>query len=177
LKLNQKIAKLLVKSILNKLFFKSCKLQVARQNLKNATKREIELVFDVRRNHKIITPCCNKSNNDGKFVNYKNLNEEFGYCHSCGKATLPPSIYIDENENEYYWNDLEHRFEAISLTPINNLETEPKVKPTSKQIGQKYTDESIIWQYFRINPENNLLQYYEKSMGFKKTDDAKETYA
>ncbi|GAA4762885.1 MULTISPECIES: DUF6371 domain-containing protein [Flavobacterium] len=140
-------------------------------------KREIEFVFEVKRNRKIITPCCNKSNNDGKFVNYKNLGEEFGYCHSCGKATLPPSIYIDENENEYYWNDLEHRFDAISLIPINKPKTEPKVTPTSKQIIQKYIDESVIWKYFRVTPENNLLQYLRKKYGDLKTEDAKETYA
>lgn len=140
-------------------------------------KRELELVFDVKRNHKIITPCCNKSNNDGKFVNYKNLNEEFGYCHSCGKATMPPSIYIDENENEYYWNDLENRFEAISVSPIHTPKTEPKVTPTSKQIVQKYIDESIIWKYFKVTPENNLLQYLRKRYGDLKTEDAKETYA
>ncbi len=139
-------------------------------------KREIELVFEVKRNRKIITPCCNKSNRDGKFVNYKNLSEEFGYCHSCGKATLPPSIYIDENGNEYYWNDLESRFETISLIPINKPKTEPKVTSTSKQIAQKYIEESIIWKYFRVNPENNLLQYLRKKYGDLKTEDAKETY-
>lgn len=140
-------------------------------------KREIELIFDLKRNHKIITPCCNKSNRDGKFVNYKNLSDEFGYCHSCGKATLPPSIYIDENENEYYWNDLKSRFEAISLTAINNPKREQKVTPTSKQIIQKYIDESIIWKYFKVNPENNLLQYLRKTYGDLKTEDAKQVYA
>ncbi|MGH2666308.1 DUF6371 domain-containing protein [Flavobacterium sp.] len=140
-------------------------------------KRELELVFDVKRNHKIITPCCNKSNTDGKFVNYKNLSEEFGYCHSCGKATLPTSIYIDENENEYYWNDLDNRFEAVSLIPIKKPERESKVISISKQITQKYIDESIIWKYFKVNPENNLLQYLRKKYGDLKTEDAKETYA
>lgn len=140
-------------------------------------KRDIELVFEIKRNHKLITPCCNKSNKDGKFVHYKNLSGEFGYCHSCGKATLPPSIYIDENENEYYWNDLEHRFEAISLAPINKQKTEPKATYTSKQIIQKYIDESIIWKYFKVNPENILLQYLRKTYGDIKTEDAKEVYA
>ncbi|MCL9804909.1 DUF6371 domain-containing protein [Flavobacterium amniphilum] len=140
-------------------------------------KREIELVFDVKRNRKITTPCCHKSNTDGKFVNYKNLSEEFGYCHSCGKATLPPSIYIDENENEYYWNDLEHRFASISLAPINKPKREPKVTFTNREIAQKYIDESIIWKYFKVNPENNLLQYLRKKYGDLKTEDAKETYA
>jgi hypothetical protein len=139
-------------------------------------KRELELVFDVKRNHKIITPCCNKSNKDGKFVNYKNLSQNYGYCHSCGKATLPPSTYIDENDNEYYWNDLEHRFFPISLAPINNTKREPKVTLTDKQIIQKYIDESVIWKYYKVNPENNLLQYLRKVYGDLKTEDAKETY-
>lgn len=139
-------------------------------------KREIELVFDVKRNYKIATPCCNKSNKDGKFVNYKNLSQNYGYCHSCGKATLPPSTYIDENDNEYYWNDLEHRFVPISLAPINNTKREPKVTLTDKQIIQKYIDESVIWKYYKVNPENNLLQYLRKAYGDLKTEDAKETY-
>jgi len=139
-------------------------------------KREIELVFDVKRNRKITTPCCHKNNTDGKFVNYKNLDEEFGYCHSCGKATLPPSIYIDENENEYYWNDLENRFVPISLAPINKPKREPKVTSTNREIAQKYIDESILWKYFKVNPENNLLQYLRKRYGDLKAEDAKETY-
>ncbi len=139
-------------------------------------KREIELVFEVKRNHKITTPCCNKSNKDGKFVNYKNLSEKFGYCHSCGKATLPPSIYIDGNGNEYYWNDLENKFEAVSLTPNNMPKREQKTTFESEEISQKYIDESIIWKYFKINPENNLLQYLRKKYGDLKTEDAKETY-
>ena len=50
---------------------------------------EQKLKFEKKRNYGIITPCCGKSNKDGKFVNYQALPEQFGYCHSCGKTTLP----------------------------------------------------------------------------------------
>ncbi len=140
-------------------------------------RKEIELIFEVRRNFKITTPCCNRNNKDGKFVNYKNLNEKFGYCHSCGIATLPPSIFIDDNKNEYYWNDLESRFESVLLIPTDKPQSELKVTPPSKQTPQKYIDESVIWDYFKKEPESNLLKYLRQTYGDEKTEDAKETYA
>lgn len=140
-------------------------------------KKEIELVFNIKRNYKIITPCCNKNNTDGKFVNYKNLSDAFGYCHSCGKTTLPPPIYIDENANEYYWNDLENKFEPTYLISERKIENQSeKIVPIQK-ITQKFIDESIIWDYYRTAPENNLLQYLRITYGNEKTEDAKQTYA
>lgn len=140
-------------------------------------KKEIELVFNIKRNYKIITPCCNKNNTDGKFVNYKNLSGEFGYCHSCGKTTLPPPIYIDENANEYYWNDLENKFEPTYLMPERKIENQSEKTVPIQKITQKFINESIIWDYYRTAPENNLLQYLRKTYGNEKTEDAKQTYA
>jgi hypothetical protein len=140
-------------------------------------KKEIEFVFDNKRNYKIITPCCNKKNTDGKFVNYKNIKETFGYCHSCGKATLPPQIYTDQNANEYYWNDAENKFESIYLISDPKNVNQSKNTFSKEQITQKYIDESVIWDYYNTSPENNLLQYLRKTYGNEKTEDAKQTYA
>ena len=140
-------------------------------------KKEIELIFDNKRNYKIITPCCNKSNTDGKFVNYKNLNDKFGYCHSCGITTLPPQIYTDQNANEYYWNDAENKFESIYLMSDPKNVNPSKITFSKEQITQKFIDESVIWNYYYTAPENNLLQYLRKTYGSEKTEDAKQTYA
>ena len=46
-----------------------------------------------------------------------------------------------------------------------------------KQYLFGFIDEAIIWKFFKVNPENNLLQYLRKTYGDTKTEDAKETYA
>lgn len=140
-------------------------------------KKEIQLVFDIKRNYKLITPCCNKKNTDGKFVNYKNLNDVYGYCHSCGKTTLPPTIYIDEHSNEFIWNDTKNIFESVYLMPKKESQNELQTISLNQSITQKFIDESIIWDYYKIVPENNLLQYLRKTYGDQKTEDAKQTYA
>lgn len=134
-------------------------------------KTKLELTFNSKRDYKLITPCCGRNNADGKFTNYKNLSQEYGYCHSCGKASLPPTIYIDENGEQYIWNELESKFQTDLILPKNNIINAPKATV------QKFINESIIWKYFKVNPENNLLQYLCKKYGDLKTEDAKETYA
>lgn len=134
-------------------------------------KTKLELVFNSKRDYKLITPCCGRNNTDGKFINYKNLSPEYGYCHSCGKASLPPTIYVDENGEQYIWNELENKFQTNLILPKKSIINAPKFTV------QKFINESIIWQYFKINPENNLLQYLRKMYGDLKTEDAKETYA
>ena len=81
----------------------------------NLIKIDQKFEFNNKRNLKLITPCCNKSNKDGKFVNYKKLPEVYGYCHSCGKASLPPSIYKDKKGEEYIWNDTNNCFDPLVL--------------------------------------------------------------
>ncbi|RTY90596.1 DUF6371 domain-containing protein [Flavobacterium sp. GT3R68] len=134
-------------------------------------KTKLELVFNSKRDYKLITPCCGRNNTDGKFINYKNLSPEYGYCHSCGKASLPPAIYVDETGEQYIWNELENKFQTDLILPKKSIINVPKLTV------QKFVNESIIWQYFKVNPENNLLQYLRKTYGDIKTEDAKETYA
>ena len=134
-------------------------------------KTKLELIFNSKRDYKLITPCCGRKNADGKFINYKNLNQEYGYCHSCGKASLPPTIYADEKGNEYIWNELESKFQTDLILPKNNVINVPKATV------QKFINESMIWKYFKVNPENNLLEYLRNTYGVLKTEDAKETYA
>jgi len=134
-------------------------------------KTKLELTFNSKRDNKLITPCCGRKNTDGKFINYKNLSQEYGYCHSCGKASLPPTIYADENGNEYVWNELENKFQTDFIPTKNGIANLPTITT------QKFIDESIIWKFFKVNPENNLLQYLRKTYGDTKTEDAKETYA
>jgi hypothetical protein len=139
--------------------------------------KKIEIIkkFDTKRNFKIITPCCNRSNSDGKFVNYKELPEIYGYCHSCGKSSLPPSIYEDQDGNQYFWNDNQNKFESVLVYagPITK-----STKNTSKHevVEQKFIEESLIWEHFHLIPENNLLFYLRKTYGNSRVDDAKETF-
>ena len=115
-------------------------------------KTNLNLKFSPKRNFNLITPCCNRSNKDGKFVNYKELPEIYGYCHSCGRANIP------SNSN-------------FSITYEN-------IKATlDDYIPIKFIPESTIWKHFHFMPENNLLQYLRKTYGNIKVDDAKETYA
>ena len=115
-------------------------------------KSALNLKFSPKRNFNLVTSCCNRSNKDGKFVNYKELPEVYGYCHSCGKASLPS----DSN-----------------LTIANPY----KNGILDNCIPQKFIPESVIWKHFHFIPEDNLLQYLRKTYGNTKVDDAKETYA
>ena len=100
------------------------------------TKIEYDLKFAKKRDFNIITPCCKKSNKDGKFVNYKNLPEQYGYCFSCGKITLPPSRYKDEKGNIYIWDEQQHKIIKDCITnydskKFNHTESPKKCKTKS----------------------------------------------
>lgn len=140
-------------------------------------KKELKLKFNTKRDYKIISPCCNRSNKDGKFVNYIDFPENYGYCHSCGIASLPPTIYIDENGSEYSWNEIENQFQSLAILNHNILASTCNKQIASTVIAQKFIDESIIWEHFHTQPENNLLQYLRKTYGHEKVNDAKEVYA
>lgn len=148
-------------------------------------KIEQQLKFNPKRNLKLTTPCCNRNNLDGKFTNYLNLQDKYGYCHSCGKATLPLTKHKDENGTDYYWNENLQKFEHVAMplqNSCNGIATKhnivarntENVAIISKTI--KYIPESTIWLYFHTIPENNLLQYLCKTYGKEKVEDAKETY-
>lgn len=126
-------------------------MQVVNNHENMFIKTNVNLKFSPKRNFNLVTPCCNKSNKDGKFVNYKELPEIYGYCHSCGRANIPSdnNLYIiDDNTN------------VIS----------------DNYIPLKFIPESTIWKHFHFMPENNLLQYLRNTYGNIKVDDAKETY-
>ena len=135
----------------------------------------IEYKFNPKRNLNLTTPCCNKSNKDGKFSTYIDLPEIYGYCHSCGKTTLPPTIFKDEKGVEYTWNKIQNKYESIEI-PLHSIckGIAKKEQYFAKDI--KYIPESTIWRYFHTIPENNLLQYLCKTYGKEKVEDAKETY-
>lgn len=140
-------------------------------------KIEQHLKFNPKRNFKLITPCCNRNNKDGKFTNYLHLTENYGYCHSCGKATLPPTLYQDETGKEYYWNESLNKFEpytiAFAATNTDRLVT----NIATPIIPQKFIPETEIWPPYFHKPENNLLEYLRKTYGNEKVDDVKELYA
>lgn len=140
-------------------------------------KKELNLKFNPKRNFKIVSACCNRSNKDGKFVNYIDLPECYGYCHSCGKSTLPPTIYINENGIELYWNEIENKFESFEIINKSRLVNVNNRIIASIAIEQKFMEKSIISEDFYTKSENNLLKYLRKTYGDELVDDVKEVYA
>jgi hypothetical protein len=122
-------------------------------------KIEQHLVFNKKRNRNLVTPCCHKSNKNLKFVTYRNYPEIYGYCHSCGKATLPPIIYKDDLGNEFYWNVLQRKFESIlhlyNKPVLQNIKSIAVNKP--KII--KYINFQEVTKSIQLLPENNLLRH------------------
>ena len=140
-------------------------------------KTELNLKFNPKRNFSIISPCCNRSNKDGKFINYLDLPIIYGYCHSCGKSCLPPTLYTDENGFEYTWNEKGNHFESHLNIKQNTFAIYHDKKIASIVIEQKFIGESKIWEHFYIQPENNLLQYLREIFCEEKVNDVKEVYA
>jgi hypothetical protein len=147
-------------------------------------KIELHLSFDTKRQRNIITPCCQSHNKDGKFATYKQLPPIFGYCHSCGKATLPPTRYKDELGNEFIWNDDTKKMEPAVSSLYDNSVTQrcdnsslvcntTSEKPAKKQ---QFVDFKIVELYYKNVKENNLLRYLRKKYGNTKTDLVKSMY-
>lgn len=132
--------------------------------------------YNKKRNFKLITPCCKRSNKDGKFINYIDLPEIYGFCHSCGKNSLPPTLYTDKKNNLYYWNNTLNKFEAKdnNSIEINKLPIIETHKKESSIIN--YIPETEIWKKYCVNNENNLLKYLRKIYGNKSVDAIKEDY-
>lgn len=146
-------------------------------------KVESNLVFNNKRNKKLLTPCCNKSNADGKFITYKNHPEIYGYCHSCGKSSLPPTVYKDEKGDAYIWDKSVNKFVNHvlqtydkpvlqvynkSITRCNTIKKEEK--------NQQFIDKDIVNRYYNRKPENNLLRYLRNTYGNTKVDLVKKMY-
>lgn len=108
---------------------------------------EVELFFNKIRDYKLVTPCCHKNNKDGKFVNYKGYPKYYGYCHSCGKASVPPSVYEDDNGSQFTWDDTLREFK--SLTGNSNL-----FRGSDKNSFKSVTSNTVL---------NNDVEMYYKS--------------
>lgn len=147
-------------------------------------KIDVVLEFDKKRNRRLITPCCNRNNKDGKFVNYKNLNSSYGYCHSCGVSTLPPTIYQDEEGQEYIWNKLLNCFEPVviqlyykdvtQLYDNHVTRTDLYDKCNNEEIN--YVDNQLLEKFKNNLPENNLMYYIRFKYGNKSADFVKHLY-
>jgi hypothetical protein len=133
------------------------------------------LKFNPKRDFKLITPCCNRTNKDGKFSNYINIAKNYGYCHSCGVATLPPTTYTNEKGEEFIWDELDHRYNTNSI--VKDIVSKTATNCNEIKTVQKFISEDVIWKYFHKEPENNLLKYLRKQFGDAKVQDAKEMYA
>jgi hypothetical protein len=94
-----------------------------------------------KRDYSLITPCCHKSNRDGKFVNYKGLSKQYGFCHSCGKALVPSTFYKDEFGNLYKWNSNTNKFERNDILGFEYKNTVDYT--SSMETGDNNYDNSI----------------------------------
>lgn len=140
-------------------------------------KLEFKLNIQKKRNLKLITPCCRKSNSDGKFVNYKELPEIYGYCHSCGKTTLPQAIYKNEKGDLFQYNVVTNSFERFTgyvdtelLVSSNLVEAEKKVVKLS------YVDLDIVNRLLNNPEENNLLKYLRTRYNDSDVNKVKKNY-
>jgi len=139
-------------------------------------KKDRLLKFSKKRNGTIISPCCGKRNIDGKFVNYEGYPLTYGYCHSCGIATTPPAVYSDENGEEYQWNETTSSWEQ-GVVSSTTLPLSENVNQEINHPEHKFIPKDIIWKYFQIEPENNLLKYLRNNFPQELVDTVKETYA
>lgn len=143
-----------------------------------------KLVFENKRKTALVTPCCNKSNKDGKFVNYKNLPLNFGYCHSCGNATLPPALYKNEKGEEYVWNNELEKFEPLVIQNVtqNVLQVYYKGKQcVQKDLKDnknniKYISKHLLSAYYNNKPVNNLTAYLIATYGSEKAQGVLQMY-
>jgi len=140
------------------------------------TKIERSLKFNKKRDFRLISPCCNKENRDGKFVNYIGYAKDYGYCHSCGKASPPPTLYVDDKGLKYVWNTALHSWERSSEGIVNFSESSFS-KKSIKPKKTRFIPEAVIWKYYFTEPENNLLKYLRMNYSKERVDDVKETYA
>ena len=139
------------------------------------TKIERSLKFNKKRDFRLISPCCNKENRDGKFVNYIGYAKDYGYCHSCGKASPPPTIYMDDKGLKYVWNTALHSWERSSEGIVNFSESSFS-KKSIKPKKTRFIPEAVIWKYYDTEPENNLLKYLRMNYSKERVDDVKESY-
>ena len=134
-----------------------------------------EFKYSKRRNYKLVTPCCGRSNKDGKFVNYQGLDDNYGYCHSCDTATLPPSIYLNERSEQFVWNNILNKYEAHNGSIVLDNSKINKVEYVAK-ISIKYIPDRVVMESTNVEPRNGLLQYISKEYGIQNTDEIINLY-
>ena len=143
-------------------------------------KIDVVLTFDPKRHRNIITPCCKSLNRDGKFVTYKELPLNYGYCHSCGKATLPPTRYRDDSGNEFIWNDITKKMEpfVVHLNDNDVIRPNNSVNDMCNTLvrEKKFIDFESVRLCVNNTNENNLLLYLRTKYGDIKTDIVKRMY-
>jgi len=136
------------------------------------TEIKTEYKFSRKRNYKMVTPCCGRTNKDGKFVNFEGLPDEYGFCHSCGKTTKPPKLYTNENGEEVYWNDVLNKYEKTS-----GMVTKHISKPYPKvETPIKYIPDKIVMESSNVEPENALLYFIRNKYGHEATEDMIDYY-
>jgi hypothetical protein len=140
-------------------------------------KVESVLQFENKRNTKLITPCCQKDNSNGKFVTFIGYPEHYGYCHSCGVTTQPPTIYKDEKGEEFQWNTETDKFESAVLQMSHKSVTQScHTSKVDSRIENKYIDIQIVKSFCSYPKENNLLQYLRNTYSSKEVDKVKNKY-
>ena len=102
----------------------------------------MELQLDSRNRRRVKYCPCNKNNNDGKFVPFKD-SEKHGYCHSCDRTFLP-------EKNTYH-----------DFTPIKRKK---EIKP--EFIKKEYL-KSLLYDFEDDN--NNFVHFLERTLGVNKT--------
>lgn len=151
---------------------------------KKYTKIKLNLKFLNKRNYKLVTPCCKKSNKDGKFVNYKGLRESYGYCHSCGETTLPPTQYEDENREIYEWDELQKKlipsvlqssYKSVRQLTDNAIFKHQEIAECVA-VKHKYIDYQVVDAFLKMQPQNNLLHYIAKTYGEDNKEFVKNLY-
>ena len=127
---------------------------------------EQNLKYQKKRNYRLITPCCGKSNKDGKFVNYKDIPSNLDIVIAVVKPAFP---------------DLGQLTDYDQIQKVNNSNTSSNY-PTEKLLKQhvskqRFIQERIIWNYFQLKPENNLIRYLRKTYNNNRVNETLEKYA
>jgi hypothetical protein len=114
----------------------------------------------------------------------KHFSDNYGYCHSCGKTTLPPTRYRDDKGIEYQWNDVRKCIEPIfgQLSDTDVLQMSDKTVGRSRTLNEsvkkqsKFIEKSLVLRYNSHTPEDNLLSYIRRTYGDSKTELVKKMY-
>jgi len=118
--------------------------------------------FTNKRNYKLKTPCCGRSNADGKFVNYKGLADQFGYCHSCGQSSLPRKLYEDELGNLFYWNNKLFKYDMVETSKGEFVIQNEEFNDFKCNTNFKFIDIQVVKKSMIPNQSNNLLNFLHK---------------